>query len=389
MAQHSFDILPGLEDDFDQIQKIAIGGMAELYRGRQRSLDRAVAIKKVRPEYQSNKDLKDRFLREARSAGNFLHQNLAHVYDFKTWENDSYIIMEYIDGFDLSEILEASGPLPVDVAGMIAIRVLLGLGYVHSHGTVHRDIKPDNIRITVRGDVKIMDFGIALDLAEGNFTQPGIVIGSPHYLSPEQVAGARLDQRSDIFSFGITFYEMLTGKRPFTETPKKSLYERIREGKYESLQTLRPDVPGLIVGIVDRCLKVKPQERASNVESLAALLQEFIHGEYGTNFDARTRKFLMEFDFLKGNPDSILVHEKTAEVKVSGAFIARLRSYALPLLFLIVGLVGGLVMAKYFNIGSLEKSEEVVPPADDPPKARPKKKAKRPEPILPGTPVKD
>jgi eukaryotic-like serine/threonine-protein kinase len=389
----TFENLPGLETEFDQIEKVAVGGMAEIYRARQKSLDRAVAIKKVRPEFQQHRDILERFLREARGAGSFLHQNLAHVYDYKSFKGQSYIVMEYIDGFDLAEILDATGPLPIDVACMIATKVLLGLGYVHSHGTVHRDIKPDNVRVTVRGEVKIMDFGIAIDLSEGNLTQPGIVIGSPHYLSPEQVTGAKLDQRSDLFSFGITFYEILTGRKPFTESPKKSLFEKIRDGHYEPVQKLRPEVPSLVASVIDRCLKVDVKARANSAESLSALLQEYVHSQFGTNYEAHTRKFLMEYDFLKGNPDAVLVHEKTAEIKVERHW-RQWKGFIIPAVMLLLGLWLGSFGRGWFsearktvdNFGS-EPVQGEVQETRGVPRPTQRRGPKRPAPILPGTPV--
>lgn len=306
-----FEQLEGLENDYDQIQKVAIGGMAEVYRGRQKNLDRPVAIKRIRAEYRNSQDLKERFRREARSAANLLHHNLAHVYDYKVVGSEAYIIMEYIDGFDLAQILERTGALPVDVATMIAVKVLHGLTQVHSHGMIHRDIKPDNIRVNMRGEVKIMDFGIALDPGDMNLTQPGILIGSPHYLAPEQILGDRIEARTDIFAFGIMFYEMLTGQRPFYEKEGQTVYTAIKNGKYEKISQLRSDVPAFLINVVEKCLTIKPSDRPSSTDAIAQSLQEFLMSHYSLSYESRLRKFLMEKHLLKGNPSLIEVQEKT------------------------------------------------------------------------------
>jgi serine/threonine protein kinase len=307
----AFEDLEGLENDYDQIQKVAIGGMAEVYRGRQKNLDRPVAIKRIRAEYRNSKDLRERFKREARSSANLLHHNLAHVYDYRVVGEDSYIIMEYIDGVDLAQLLERAGALPIDVATMIAVKILVGLTQVHSHGMIHRDIKPDNIRITMRGEVKIMDFGIALDPGEMNLTQPGILIGSPHYLAPEQILGDRIDPRADLFAFGITFYEMLTGTRPFYERDGKSVYMVIKSGKYDKIESKRADVPAFLKNVVEKCLELDPSDRPASSDSVAQSLQEFLMSHYSLSLEARLRKFLMEQSLLKGNPSLIEVQEKT------------------------------------------------------------------------------
>jgi serine/threonine-protein kinase len=140
---------------------MAIGGMAEVYRARQRSLDRPVAIKRIRPDLRDNKDIRERFKREARAAANLLHQYLAHVYDYVESANEAYIIMEYIDGFDAADVIHKSAPLPVDVALGIASKVLSGLAFVHSHGMVHRDLKPENILLDGEGHIRLADFGLA------------------------------------------------------------------------------------------------------------------------------------------------------------------------------------------------------------------------------------
>jgi serine/threonine protein kinase len=311
MTAQPSEKLSGLEDGYDQIQLKAVGGMAEVYRARQKNLDRPVAVKRIRPELRSNKDIQERFRREAKSSANLLHQNLAHVYDYRKIQDDAFIIMEWIDGFDVAEILERVGPLPIDVACLIAIRVLRGLTYVHSHGLVHRDLKPDNVRISVRGDVKIMDFGIALDPSEGNLTLPGTLIGSPHYLSPEQVRGEKIDLRSDLFSFGITFYEMLTAKRPFFETQKETVYGRIQKGEYIDPNHIRPEIPKILVKIVAQCLEVKTSKRPKNAEVILGSLSQFVSSQFTSDSEARIRKYLIEKSLVAGNAQMIAIPERT------------------------------------------------------------------------------
>lgn len=303
--------LLGLEDSYDQIILLAVGGMAEVYRGRQKTLDRPVAIKRIRPELRSNKDVRERFRREARISGNLLHQNLAHVYDYRTVGDEAYIIMEYIDGFDLSQLIHRTGLLPIDVATMAAIKMLHGLSYIHAHGMVHRDLKPDNVRVSTRGEIKIMDFGIAYDPVESTLTTPGILIGSPHYLAPEQIMGAKLDQRVDLFSFGISFYEMLTGKRPFYETQKETVYMRIQKGEYINPMAIRHDLPSFFDQIISSCLEVNLERRASSAMRVASSLSEYLARHYTLAYEARIRQFLFQSGTLLGNPDLVEVSEKT------------------------------------------------------------------------------
>lgn len=311
MTGQIFEQLEGLGDEFDQIQKMAVGGMAEVYRARQRSLDRPVAIKRIRPDLRESKDIRERFKREAKSAANLLHQNLAHVYDYRENGPEAYIIMEYIDGFDASDVIHKSAPLPIDVALGIASKVLLGLAYVHSHGMVHRDIKPENIRVTTRGDVKIMDFGIAYDPSESNLTQPGILIGSPHYLAPEQIQGGKIDSRVDIFAFGITFYEMLTGRRPFTETDTETVFARIVKGQYTPIEKIRQDVSPFIIRTIDECLQSVPARRAHSAKQLSEALQSFILQNFTASLETRIQQLLMKQGFLMGDPQKVEIQEKT------------------------------------------------------------------------------
>lgn len=315
--------LEGLESDYDQIQKMAIGGMAEIFRGRQKSLDRPVAIKRIRPEIKGNQEILVRFRREARISATLLHQNLAHVYDYKESGSEAYIIMEYIDGFDLAQILEKSRQLPIDVATFVALKILLGLAQVHSHGMVHRDLKPDNVRVSTRGEVKVMDFGITYDPSEANLTMPGVLIGSPHYLSPEQVIGAKLDARADLFAFGITFYEMITGQKPFMENKDETVYQVIQKGKYIPITHLRADAPPFIVNLIDSCLQTAVNRRPASANRLAVTLQEYASRNFALAQEARLKQFLMQSHLLSGMADMVEIEERTMDPSVTSRIKAK------------------------------------------------------------------
>jgi len=378
----SFEDLPGLADSFDQIQKIAIGGMAEIFRARQKNLDRAVAIKRIRPELRDNKDIRERFRREARSSAVVLHHNIAHVYDYRVVGDDAYIIMEYIDGFDLAEIIEKHGALPLDVALMMAYRIVQGLSHIHAHGMIHRDLKPDNVRISTKGEVKIMDLGIAFDPAESNLTMPGVLIGSPHYLSPEQVIGAKLDVRADLFSFGITFFEMLTAKKPFSETQTESVYSRIQKGEYAPPQSLRGDLLPYYIQIIEQCLQVSPDRRPASANRLAAGMGEFLARNYSLAFEARVKQFLMQAGLLPGNPALIEIEERTgsfldtvsapsfaaATPKAQGTHLAPAprRPFTIPAWLIALFLVGGLLGLGYHFYQKYESQEGAPAPAPAP-----------------------
>ncbi len=347
MSGQIFEHLAGLGDEFDQIQKMAVGGMAEIYRARQKNLDRPVAIKRIRPDLRESKDIRERFKREAKSSANLLHHNLAHVYDFREVENEAYIIMEYIDGFDASDVIHRSAPLPMDVALGIASKVLLGLSYIHSHGMVHRDLKPENIRVTTRGDVKIMDFGIAYDPSETNLTQPGILIGSPHYLAPEQIQGGRIDARVDIFAFGITFYEMLTGRRPFVETDSETVFARIVKGEYTPIEEIRKDVSPFIIRMVDDCLQSVPSKRANSVKKLSEALQGFLLQNYTASLETHIQHLLIKQGFLAGDHHKVELQEKTLTHGMNTGRTSRARKVFIG--FLVIILIVALVVM-YFRI---------------------------------------
>ena len=280
-----------LRGALDEIRSVASGGMSEIFRARQPSLDRYIIVKKLRDELLANPEIVQRFRREAKSLASVLHQNVAHVYDFVEGERESYILMEYIDGIDLSHVIEKLGNLPPIVAAAVALGVARGVCCIHAHNLIHRDIKPHNIRLTTRGEVKIMDFGIVADLEGGSLTRPGLMVGSPSYLSPEQVLGDAITPRADLFLVGICLYEMLTGTRPFKDEAGETVFQRIRGAKYIPARRMNRKVPSELDAIVTRCLERDPEKRFSSAKELTAALERFLGAEGGSH----TEDILLQF----------------------------------------------------------------------------------------------
>lgn len=249
-----------IKDEYQILGEIGSGGMATVYKAIQRSLDRPVAIKELKKAYHADEQIVRRFERESRMAASLQHENIVHIYDY--WNKPTYaIVMEYVDGTNLAEVIEKSGALPVDVAIMIAIQVCSALDYAHMRGLVHRDIKPSNIMIKRNGEVKLMDFGIAHTKHLDALTLPGMLLGTPAYMSPEQVIGQPLDVRSDIFSFGIVLYEMLTGAKPFTDEDTRAVTAKIMKDSYPSPRRVNRDIPRRVQWIINKCLRKKPKRR--------------------------------------------------------------------------------------------------------------------------------
>ncbi|MCA9510620.1 MAG: serine/threonine protein kinase, partial [Myxococcales bacterium] len=196
-------------------REIGRGGMGEVLLATQTSLGRAVVLKRILRDLAGEPELAARFEREARAAGALHHGNVVAVYDLFTHRGAQYIALEYVDGVDLASAIALEGALPWRVAATIALEMARGLEAVHARGTLHRDLKPANLLLGRRGEVKITDFGLALDAEASPLTRPGVALGTPSYMAPEQLRCERADARSDVFAFGCVLYEMLTGAPAF------------------------------------------------------------------------------------------------------------------------------------------------------------------------------
>ena len=274
------------------VEEVASGGMAVVYRAVQDPLGRTVAIKALKTSAAAEENVVTRFEREAKSLANLQHENIIHVYDFHRERGAMFIVMEYVQGIDLYDLLEKSGRLPYDVAAIICMQVARALDYVHYRGIVHRDIKPANIMLARTGGVKVMDFGIARDTNLGDLTEAGTGIGTPAYMSPEQVLGDKLDARSDIFSLGVVLYQMVTGKKPFVEDERKSAMHKIRLEKHESAKAVNAEIPRELNNIIDRCLEKQPRDRWRSAQHMVMALERFLSRHVEMNHHARLVLFL-------------------------------------------------------------------------------------------------
>ncbi len=254
--------------------RLGEGTLAEVFRGTQRSLSRSVAVKVLKPSITPSSQLGKRFLREANLLSKISHQNVPHVYDAGECDSRPFIVMELIEGPSLRKVMDAQGALAVDTAVAIAHEIASALAHVHALGFVHRDVKPANILLSRRGDVKLTDFGIARDTNEPH---DGLgVVGTPSYMSPEQVLGDRVDFRSDLFSLGILLYEMLTARRPFEEEAGRTVMQKIRLDRYPAPSSLRPGVSTVIERILARCLEKNPTHRYESADSVARDLGDYL-----------------------------------------------------------------------------------------------------------------
>jgi len=256
---------------------IGEGGMGVVWKARDVELGRAVAIKMIHPRYALEPDSRNRFIDEARIQATLVHQNICTLFDAFDEGGNLYLVQEYVDGLTVKQMIEqCGGPLPVDQALEIARGVLAGLAHAHEEGVIHRDIKPSNIIVNHKGRAKIMDFGIAKALGGERLgkTKTGMTVGTPEYMSPEQIQGKEVDARSDIYSFGMTMYEMLTGDLPFERTLSEYEIQKFHvDGTAPPLRSKNQTVPAWLEQAVHGFLTKEPAGRGCSAEACIGALK--------------------------------------------------------------------------------------------------------------------
>jgi len=261
---------------YEVIDALGKGAMGTVYRARDPMLHRTVAIKTVNMDLDRDEvaDYEARFYQEARAAGGLNHPNIVTIYDIGKSGHIAYMAMELLEGKELRSVMAQGQALPVSQAIDIAAQAAEGLGYAHDHDVVHRDIKPANLMINREGLVKITDFGIARMRSSEVRTQTGVVLGSPRYMSPEQVVGKRAEPRSDIFSLAVILYEMVTGKAPFTGEDVSAIMFQILNFVPPPPSTVNPDAPEMLDFIIAKALAKSPNDRYASAREMANDLRE-------------------------------------------------------------------------------------------------------------------
>jgi len=265
-----------LNDRYRLEERLGSGGMAMVYRAQDLTLERKVAIKILRKDYSDNNEFKERFRQEAKSAANLSHPNIVTVHDFGFYANQLFIVMEYVPGIDLKSLLKQRGKLSLFDSIELITQACAGIGYAHRAGLVHCDVKPQNMLVTPDNRLKVVDFGIARALATIEpDEQTNVVWGSPQYFSPEQAGGGAPSPASDVYSLGVVFYEMLTGRLPFVASTSQELARLHREALPPSPRKFNPAIPVQLEQIILKVLSKEPSARYRTADQLGRVIYNF------------------------------------------------------------------------------------------------------------------
>lgn len=275
-----------LANRYEILERVGGGGMAFVYRAKDLLLNRTVAVKILSPHYVADEEFIRKFKREAQAAGGLSNPNIVGVYDVGQEGDIYYIVMEFLEGKTLKQLLNENGPLPANTALQIVKQIAEALRSAHKHGVIHRDIKPHNIMISADGHVKVTDFGIARAVTSSTLTDTGAMVGSVHYISPEQARGGFVGEKSDIYSLGVVLYELVTGQLPFSGDSMFSIALKHLQEPVPPPRTLDPTIPEDVERII---LKAMNKDQAGRYQSADEMLQDiqFVLKEVGKKDNLR------------------------------------------------------------------------------------------------------
>jgi predicted Ser/Thr protein kinase len=282
--------MPGevIADRYELVELVGTGGMSSVFKAHDRLLERNVALKVLHPQYGEDEEYVERFRREARAVAQMSHPNIVTVIDRGEDDGQQFIVFEFVDGENLKQMLERSGPLPARRAAELGLAITGALGFAHAHGLVHRDVKPQNVLLTPDGEAKVTDFGIARSLdVERGVTQTGTVLGTSNYLSPEQASGNQVTAATDVYSLGVVLYELLTAEVPFTGENFVTVAMKHLNDAVPDLRQSRPDVPLRLVAAIERALEKDPARRFESMDHFAWELRQCL-AEIGASDGERT-----------------------------------------------------------------------------------------------------
>src|ERR1700693_4897165 len=306
------------------LEKLGAGGMGEIYKARDSRLNRIVAVKVLAPGRTRDSERRRRFIQEAQAASALNHPNIITIHDIISEGNAEYMVMEYVHGKTLIDLIPKGG-LRVPQVLKYAVQMTDALHTAHSAGIIHRDLKPGNVMVTETGLVKVLDFGLAkltdssplshssgsganatAPIAQAPLTVEGSIIGTVSYMSPEQAQGKRVDSRSDIFSFGVVFYEMLTGARAFTGDSAPSPLSAILRDEARPIPEIAPDTPLQLEQVIHRCLRKNPEQRFQTMKEVQVALGALKH-ESDSGMLYRTRAGMDSWPQPKRSPLPLMI----------------------------------------------------------------------------------
>ena len=274
-----------LDNRYELVEFIGKGGMALVYRAIDKRTGHNVAVKILRPEYNQDAEFCSRFEREAVAASKMSHHNIVNLLDVGQDDNMRYLVMEYVRGRTLKEVIKQKGALKPAVAAQIAIRILSALQHAHKNGIIHRDIKPQNILVHSDGLIKVGDFGIARVVGSNTISTDDIVMGSVHYFSPEQAKGEPVTVASDLYSVGVVLYEMLTGRPPFDGETSIAIAMQHIGSKAQPIHEIYPSVPPAVERVVEKAMEKRPERRYQSALEMAQDLQRALQEPDGNWMD--------------------------------------------------------------------------------------------------------
>ena len=330
---------------YELIEKIGEGGMGLVYKAKCHLLNRYVAVKILKPEYTENEDFINKFKKESLSSASLSHPNIVNIYDVGVEDGIYYIVMEYVKGKTLKDIIKEHAPMPYYEVINISRQICLGLEHAHNNNIIHRDIKPQNILVTHDGIIKVADFGIARVSNSATLTNTGNIIGSVYYISPEQARGGYTDEKTDIYSLGTVIYEMATGKVPFVgESPVVVALKHIQEEVVKPSQ-LNPDIP---VSLEDIILKALQKNPASRYSSAAAVIKDLDKASANPGVHILSRnenpnEFTRVLPIIKETDIATDKNSKTTKKKSNKMWIA------VVFILIIIAAVSGLSMYTAYN----------------------------------------
>ncbi len=288
----TLDFAPGQHfgKRYQIIEEVGQGGMGRVYKAVDQELNRIVALKMIKPEISSQPGIVERFKKEIKLASQITHKNVCRIHDLGQAQGIKFISMQYIKGQDLKGFIKQSGRLTTEKTIDLTMKICAALQAAHDEGVIHRDLKPENIMLDGEGIAYVMDFGIAKSLEAEELTKEGTVVGTPHYMSPQQAAGEEVDHRSDIYSLGAIMYEVLTGRPPFKADSDIGIIHKHITETPKPPSNLNPQIPKVLEEIILKCLKKKPEERFQKADDVIKAIDEAKPKAISIAESARARK---------------------------------------------------------------------------------------------------